>query len=105
MQATLVLLMALGGMGCHNKSCDMVDARPTFNFDGGGYANAYSGYLAPRATPAGYSSGYIGGYRSADLGWRAGLRDTLFSFVLGRSPDVPTPREIEASVYTGRAGH
>ena len=28
MQGTVVMLMALSGLGCHNKSCDVVYARP-----------------------------------------------------------------------------
>jgi hypothetical protein len=33
------------------------------------------------------------------------LRATLYSFVLGRDPGVPTVREIEASVYGDYSAH
>ena len=40
MQGTVVMLMALSGLGCHNKSCDVVYAPPTYScFSSGCYAN------------------------------------------------------------------
>ena len=59
MQATVVMLMALSGMGCHNKCYDVVYAAPTYGcFGGGCYANVYPSYVSPHS----YTSGYIGGY-------------------------------------------
>ena len=42
------MLMALSGLGCHNKSYDVVYAPPTYScFGGGCYANVYPDYVAP----------------------------------------------------------
>ena len=38
MQGTLVMLVALSGLGCHNKGCDVAYAPPTYSSCfGGGY--------------------------------------------------------------------
>ena len=48
MQGTVVMLMALSGLGCHNKCYDVVYASPTYScFGGGCYANVYPSYVAP----------------------------------------------------------
>ena len=63
------MLMALSGLGCHNKSCDVAYAPPTYScFGGGCYANVYpSDYVAPasllRLLFGGYSGCYSGCYR------------------------------------------
>ena len=38
-------------------------------------------------------------HRPDSIDWHTELRSTLYSFVLGRDPNVSTVREIEASVY------
>ena len=52
MQGTVVMLMALSGLGCHNKSCDVVYAPPAYScFSGGCYANVYPpDYVRRRVT-------------------------------------------------------
>ena len=64
MQGTVVMLMALSGLGCHNKSCDVVYAPPTYScFSGGCYANVYPpDYVSPSCYSGCYSSGYSGCY-------------------------------------------
>ena len=64
MQGTVVMLMALSGLGCHNKSCDVVYAPPTYScFSGGCYANVYPpDYVSPSCYSGCYSSCYSGCY-------------------------------------------
>ena len=64
MQGTVVMLMALSGLGCHNKSCDVVYAPPSYScFSGGCYANVYPpAYVSPSCYSGCYSSCYSGCY-------------------------------------------
>jgi hypothetical protein len=77
MQGTVVLLMALSGLGCHHKSCDgCYDAAPACYsgcYGGVGYDGCYSGYpstqvgyisSAPGCYGAGYSACYTPAYSS-----------------------------------------
>ncbi len=47
MQGTLVMLVALSGLGCHNQGCDVAYAPPTysscFGVGYGCYADCYPG--------------------------------------------------------------
>ncbi len=60
MQGTLVMLVGLSGLGCHNKGCDVAYAPPSYSscFSSGCYSNWYP----EPVTPACYSSCYSGGY-------------------------------------------
>jgi hypothetical protein len=107
MQGATVLAIALTGLGCQNKSCDLSNPPPPYRSFGDSYTytNPYPHYTTPS-----YYSGYDS--RSyADNAWDPypthwdSLRSTLWSLVLGRDPDVATAREIEASVYGDSAGH
>jgi hypothetical protein len=63
MQGTVVMLMALSGLGCHNKSCDAIYAAPTYSCYGSGcYANVYPSYVAPSSYTGCYTGGYSGCY-------------------------------------------
>ena len=66
MQGTVLMLMALSGLGCHNKSCDVVYSPPAYScFSGGCYANVYPpDYVSPSCYSGCYSSGYSGCYSS-----------------------------------------
>ncbi len=66
MQGTVVMLMALSGLGCHNKSCDVAYAPPAYScFSGGCYANVYPpDYVSPSCYSGCYSSCYSGCYSS-----------------------------------------
>ncbi len=45
MQGTVMMLMALSGLGCHNKGCDVVYVAPTYScYSSGCYANVYPSY-------------------------------------------------------------
>jgi hypothetical protein len=105
MQATVVMLLALGGLGCQNPASDLpplppVSAVPAGQLQGSVpyYNRVPSGY----ATHAGWP-GY-GIDPSDDESFRSCLRDTFCSFFIGRSPDVPSAREIEAAYESGRCG-
>ncbi len=63
MQGTVVMLIALSGLGCHHKSCDVAYAPPSFScFGGGCYANVYPSYVAPGDFSGCYTSCYTGCY-------------------------------------------
>jgi hypothetical protein len=63
MQGTVMMLMALSGLGCHNKGCDVVYAAPTYSCYGGGcYANVYPSYVSPQSYTGCYAGGYSGCY-------------------------------------------
>jgi len=69
MQGTVVMLMALSSLGCHNKSYDVVYAPPTYScFGGGCYANVYPNYVAPSSYNGCYAGGYSGCYSSCYSG-------------------------------------
>jgi hypothetical protein len=105
MQATVVLLVALSGLGCHNKTCDVIDLPPTSSCYGGGDSIVYPSHDTPSPYSA-YSSGPNSGYDPPqEAGFGGALLDTLYSFFHGRSPGVPSVREIEASAYGYRAGY
>ena len=100
MQGTVVLLIALSGLGCQNKPSGALPV-PLTSYGSGdwsaahGYPNAvaqpgYPAYVASRDSGCD-GSGYPGG----------ALRSTLCSFFLGRDPDVPTARQIEATFDSG----
>jgi hypothetical protein len=117
MQIPLVVMLALGGLGCQNGASTLVDAPPlaghrieTLPFtssqvNGGGittYSGSYTSSPYPEIGTRVYDR-YSSAYEPTD--WHTGLRYTLYSFVWGRDPNVNTAREIEASVYGYQAGH
>ncbi len=106
MQATIVMLLALGGLGCQNPVSTLPPIPP-----GSGVAHGPSLGSVPsdNPAPAGYATDSAGpGYDddpSDEDSFGGYLRDTFCSFFLGRSPDVPSARDIEAAYYSGRRGH
>jgi len=103
MQGAVVMVIALSGLGCNNKSCDVSNAPPGCRSTGCACTNAYAGYAAP-SSHSGYDSRSYRGDDSPAYTSHVGLlRGTIYSFVFGHDPDVPTAREIEESVY-GRSG-
>ena len=66
MQGTVMMLMALSGLGCHNKGYDVVYAPPTYGCYGSGcYANVYPNFVSPQSYTDGYVGGYSGCYANA----------------------------------------
>jgi len=103
MHGAVVMVIALSGLGCNNKSCDLGDAPPACSATGCACTNPYAGSAAP-SSHSGYDSGsYSSCDSSAHTGGAGLLRSTIYSFVFGHDPDVLTVREIEESVY-GRRG-
>ncbi len=105
MQGSVVVLLALGGLGCQNKGCDVFSTPQTTRV-----ASAQTlAYVCPSPVA---SSGHPACDSSRDTGYdssgytaRSAWRSTLWSFVLGHDPDVPTVREIEATFYSTGSGH
>ena len=65
MQGTIVMLMALSGLGCHHKSCDVAYAPPYYGTGacyGGYYDGGYATVVGPSCYSDCYSSGYSGCY-------------------------------------------
>ena len=110
MQASMVMMLALTGLGCQNKDASASDGvhvtgyqidSPSFSSgQGGGYPTATSASsFAPTPYPEIPERLYARPSQTHSVDWHAELRSTLYSFVYGHDPDVSTVREIEASVY------
>lgn len=78
MQGTLVMLVALSGLGCHNKGCEIAYAPPTYMgcFGGGGgygyggcYADVYPGPAMPACYAGCYGGCYSGCYGCYGMGY------------------------------------
>lgn len=120
MQATVLLLIALGGLGCQNPGADIASippnvAQPAARPPADGPESRPAGPqpaipstepVAPEIAPPMTISPYQPGNHDLygvqdDDSFGNCLRDTLWSFVIGRSPDVPSAREIEAAYRAG----
>jgi hypothetical protein len=107
MQGAVVILMALSGLGCQNKSADAGDLPTSVSPIVSPLANPLpiSANPLPSSTiPPPYPSYYFEPDAVPDTTPRGVLRNTLSSFCLGRDRDVRTPREIEASVFGFESG-
>jgi hypothetical protein len=100
MQASLVIVLALSGLGCQNKSCDASVAPASCYASGQSFPHIHSGHGASigyATSPGHYGGDHYDGY---DL--HSSIRSTLWSFVLGHDPDgVPTVADIEAGLSSG----
>ena len=104
MQGAIVMLMALSGLGCQNLGSPVVASPQTTCSSSAQFpANVSTGPVAAPGYPACYGS-HDTGYDSLGYSARSAWRATLWSFVLGHDPDVPTVREIEASLNSGGSG-
>ncbi len=103
MHASVVMVMALSGLGCQNKDCAPSPTPQTYYGSSPYATNAYPGTV----TPSGYPAYGTGDYRIGhpeDYTFHGAVRSTLWSFVIGRDPDVASVREIEATFYSGGYG-
>lgn len=107
MQATVVMLIALGGLGCQNPAGDLPPIPPSAVQPA--TAEPVAASLATEPPPPAYEP-YLGA-SIFDMGEPAGhdsfgdcLRDTFCSFFIGRSPDVPSACQIEAAYRAGYYG-
>ncbi len=103
MQVSVVMVMALSGLGCQNKGCDTSPAPQIYQASSQCASNVYPGSFAPSGHPA-YSPGSCGVDHTSDYTFRGAVRSTLWSFIIGRDPDVASVREIEATFYSGGYG-
>ena len=110
MQVSMVMILALTGLGCQNKEATASETVPVTSCQiappsmssgqGGGYSTTtYASSFAPTPYPEIPSRLYARPSQAHSVDWHAEMRSTLYSFVCGHDPDVSTVREIEASVY------
>lgn len=106
MHASVVLLMALSGLGCQNEIPEAIDSPPAaYDTAASTFGSVNSGHTGPSGYSA-YSSAFSSDFDASDkLGFGGALRDTIWSFFLGHSPGVASAREIEASVYGDQGGY
>src|SRR5271157_2225866 len=100
MQGTIVMLMALSGLGCHHKSCDVAYVPSYYDTGacyGGCYGGGYATVVEPSCYSGCYSSGYSGcyssGYGGCYGGCYGGGYDSCYSGCYGGGYD---------SCYSGR---
>lgn len=62
MQGTLVMLVALSGLGCHNRGCEIAYAPPTYSSCFGVGYGCYADWYPGPVTPACYAGCYGGCY-------------------------------------------
>jgi hypothetical protein len=98
MQGAFVMLMALSGLGCQNKVNDPVELPPPVSPIVSPAANPVPTSTTPPPYPQYFDLRAAEAEMIEPTHWDT-LRSTLWSFILGRDPDVMTAREIEASVY------
>ena len=89
MQGTIVMLMALSGLGCHHKSCDVAYAPSYYDtgacYSGSCYGGGYATVVEPSCYSGCYSSGYgcyggcYGGYDGCYSGCYGGGYDSCYS--------------------------
>lgn len=104
MQATVVLLIALGGLGCQNPAADL----PPVPSPAVQPAPIEPAIATPATEPAPPPYQPYLGASIFDTGEPPNndsfgncLRDTFCSFLIGRSPDVPSARQIEDAYRAG----
>jgi hypothetical protein len=116
MHLSMVMIIALAGLGCENKPTSaseppalpdyQVVSPPIPSFQESGYsADGSSNSFSPTPYPEIPSHLYTLNTQPRIVDWHAEMRSTLWSFVLGHDPDVSNVREIESSVYGVNYGH
>ena len=105
MSYTFVMLVALNGLGCQNKPGDSGDLPVVLNpAPASPSPAALSGGTSPPPYPRYYPE--IFPDFDAMYGTRCSrMRATLYSFVFGHDPGIPSAEEIEASVSGYRNGY
>jgi hypothetical protein len=98
MHGAIVILMALGGLGCHNKDCQAFPTPQVWHQPGVQACTTLPSSWGHPSWPASQGT-YID---STDHSMGGGSwRGTLWSFIIGHDPDVPTVRDIEARLQAG----
>ena len=98
MQGAMVMLVALSGLGCENRSNDVGNAPTAPSTVVTPSVDAIPASTTPPPYPRYFPENDFNVESGYPTHWDA-IRATLWSFVLGRDPDVSTPQEIEASVF------
>jgi hypothetical protein len=91
MAATVLMTIALTGLGCQNKDSAIP---PGPGMDGCTQESIAASSFVPASGAPDVGSG-----SGVDSG--GALHNTLWSFVLGHDPGVATARDIESSFYSG----
>jgi hypothetical protein len=112
MQATVVMLIALGGMGCQNPVSDLPPVLPDVRQSAGQPSTEASPVTsdspaapaspAPTAYPGTTQSPFDYADAADDESFGTCVRNTFCSFFIGRDPGIPTAAEIEAAYHAGQ---
>jgi hypothetical protein len=124
MQATVVMLIALGGLGCQNPVSDLPPFLPDVRQSAGqpsteaspvtsdspassqpstDAGSVTSASPAPTAYPV-YGQGPSGYPETVeDESFGTCMRNTFCSFFIGRDPGIPTAAEIEAAYHSSHS--
>jgi hypothetical protein len=105
MQGSIIMMLALGGLGCQNKGCDVFPTPQTTRVAS---AQSWANVCPTAIASSGYSACstiHDTSYDASGYSARSAFRSTLWSFVIGHDPDVATVREIEATFYSSGSGH
>jgi hypothetical protein len=100
MPNAIVIAIILSGIGCHNECSDVKNPAPACSTGAGADAYPCPNGCAPAFDYAWHSRSHRGYDSSAYSSRRAAWRSTLWSFVLGHDPDMPSVRDIEESAYS-----
>jgi hypothetical protein len=104
MSGSIVMAIALAGLGGHNQPEGLAEPLLSETEIASPYTNPYPQYTVPSSYSGYYSR--VGSYELPEYTSHWGtVRSTLWSLILGRDPDVPTVAEIEASVYGDSMSH
>jgi hypothetical protein len=112
MQATVVMLIALGGLGCQNPVSDLPpilpDVRQSASQPSTDASASTPDSPAAPATPAptAYPGTTQGPFDYADSpddeSFGRCMRNTFCSFFIGHDPGIPSAAEIEAAYHAGQ---
>ena len=103
----IVMVMAFSGLGCHNVDREVSSATLGYHATAQSETTVYTSAVAPSAQyqhhhhHSAYSGSHSLGDGADDMEFGRRVHSTLYSFVFGHDPDVPTVKEIESSLQSG----
>jgi hypothetical protein len=111
MQATMVMLIALGGLGCQNPVSDLPPILPDVRQSASQPSTDASSVTpespaapaspAPMPYPGPPQDPFGDPNAGDDDSFGTCVRNTFCSFFIGRDPGIPTAAEIEAAYHAG----